>query len=1181
MLRNPTIKIIAAFAAFAFMPAFSQEEAVATVPVKANVSATVSIQPPNASYGTGATHQVSAGGEKTFTLILKEGTPSTQILPPQGLANASAASYSLFSLNGKRVWQGVNLSQANVAKGVYIILARAENGNAIGTKLVAHNGGKLNENITFSGKQAESSQMLRKEAGAYGRWIVTATAEGYSDTAYFFDPVEGPNPLQNITLRKSETVTIGSQVWLKRNLNVMLSRGSWCYGEEYEERIAYKGDVSLRTLTEEQAQANCDKYGRLYNWAAAMDLPEECNYTSCASRIEYPHRGICPQGFHIPTRDEWFELLRFTVGSRQTIEQIFSGGGNVHKYLSAQQGWFDCGPATSIHNYVCEDTYGFSALPGGMLSIFQYGPLFGGIDIGTSWWSANEEDADLSPSAFSSGYSEHEISSGTMGMSGGGTKLAALSVRCIQDLPSNHSGQSLQNITYGEPVNYAGETYQTVVIGSQTWLKRNLNAMPNNGTGKSWCYDNKESNCNLYGRLYDWAAAMNLPEECNEFHFDNSYCNNLIQPRHRGLCPEGFHVPRSMDWNKLFRFTDGSTFRRIFDGPTAGRYLKAQEGWQDCGPAGSGKPYLCEDTYGFSALPGGKCHGDSWDDWDECDFRNAGLYGDWWNSGDYAQKMNYNSDYAYRDLPGTGAMALRCVKYNDDGGSSSSSLGSSSSQQIDYETVSIGLQTWLKRNLNVMHNSGRGLSRCYFGEDKSTAAAATITEEESCERYGRLYEWAAAMDLPSECNFISGAVEPDCAISPKHRGLCPQGFHVPTHNEWKALVAYIESEQGEGRAGRHLKAQSGWRSCGNYSIGDPYLCEDTYGFSALPGGFRWGADYDYGRYEEAGTQGNWWSNTYSWQIKNSSERADSSSIGGLGQFSVRCIKDTPSTAGNGTSESPYIITTAGQLAALAIMVNAANPEYNAAHYKLANNINLSGYASWKPIGISTANSFKGVFDGNGKIISGLAISASTNFQGLFGYIVGGTVKNLGVENIFINASGSGRYLGGIAGRIDNSSTISNCYTTGRISGNANDVGGLVGRAEIGNLIENSYSTAAVSGANDVGGLVGSIINSGNNITNCAALNPSVAGTGANVGRISGSTAATRTNNVAFIGMLNASNTTEWSNKGLTARSGEDITAAAILADGTLGGRFASPIWATQNGKLPGFGVAAEMAGHLR
>jgi hypothetical protein len=63
-------------------------------------------------------------------------------------------------------------------------------------------------------------------------------------------------------------------------------------------------------------------------------------------------------------------------------------------------------------------------------------------------------------------------------------------------------------------------------------------------------------------------------------------------------------------------------------------------------------------------------------------------------------------------------------------------------------------------------------------------------------------------------------------------------------------------------------------------------------------------------------------------------------------------------------------------------------------------------------------------------------------------------------------------------------------------------------------------------------------------------------------------------------MLNASNTTEWNNKGLTARSGEDITAAAILADGTLGGRFASPIWATQSGKLPGFGVAAEMAGHI-
>jgi len=43
----------------------------------------------------------------------------------------------------------------------------------------------------------------------------------------------------------------------------------------------------------------------------------------------------------------------------------------------------------------------------------------------------------------------------------------------------------------------------------------------------------------------------------------------------------------------------------LYESPTAGKYLKAKEGWNDCGPSGSGKSYLCEDTYGFSALPAG------------------------------------------------------------------------------------------------------------------------------------------------------------------------------------------------------------------------------------------------------------------------------------------------------------------------------------------------------------------------------------------------------------------------------------------------------------------------------------------------------------------------------------------------------------------------------------------------
>jgi hypothetical protein len=284
--------------------------------------------------------------------------------------------------------------------------------------------------------------------------------------------------------------------------------------------------------------------------------------------------------------------------------------------------------------------------------------------------------------------------------------------------------------------------------------------------------------------------------------------------------------------------------------------------------------------------------------------------------------------------------------------------------------------------------------------------------------------------------------------------------------------------------------------------------------------------------------------------------------------------------GNGTAGNPYIITISDHIIFLAdavnlAAVNSANTTYNTAHYRLGNNIVLSG--NWTPIGISS-QPFSGVFDGNGKIISGLTIASTSSYQGLFGIISSGTVKNLGLENIAIN--GDSR-LGGIAGDVYNSSTISNCYTTGTITGQSNSIGGIVGRLAEGSIIENCYSTVTVSGG-AVGGIAGSM--PGSTVKNCAALNPRVAGTSSWVGRVNGNAQSneTRQNNIAFAGMLNADDTTNWSNKGLTNRSGLDLTAAEILADGTLGGRFTTANgWTVQNGKLPGFGQARDIPEHLK
>jgi uncharacterized protein (TIGR02145 family) len=177
----------------------------------------------------------------------------------------------------------------------------------------------------------------------------------------------------------------------------------------------------------------------------------------------------------------------------------------------------------------------------------------------------------------------------------------------------------------------------TVPIGGQVWLKCNLNVPHSEGNGESWCYDDDPANCAKYGRLYNWAAAMGLPSECN-----SESCAGLIQPKHRGICPQGFHIPTNAEWDALYRFADGTSGTESpYDSPTAGQYLKAKEGWTDCGPSGSGSSYQCEDAHGFSALPGG---GRS----TVGSFDYAGNYGYWWSASESSSGIAYRR-YMYCD----------------------------------------------------------------------------------------------------------------------------------------------------------------------------------------------------------------------------------------------------------------------------------------------------------------------------------------------------------------------------------------------------------------------------------------------------------------------------------------------------------------------------------------------------
>lgn len=105
------------------------------------------------------------------------------------------------------------------------------------------------------------------------------------------------------------------------------------------------------------------------------------------------------------------------------------------------------------------------------------------------------------------------------------------------------------NITYG------GETYGLVEIGTQCWLKKNLNIAPASADnsscsgGTKYCYGDNPANCDIYGGLYNWAHAMCGSSSCNGTGGEQPACSTPVQ----GLCPTGWHLPSHYEVTYLER----------------------------------------------------------------------------------------------------------------------------------------------------------------------------------------------------------------------------------------------------------------------------------------------------------------------------------------------------------------------------------------------------------------------------------------------------------------------------------------------------------------------------------------------------------------------------------------------------------------------------------------------------
>ena len=633
--------------------------------------------------------------------------------------------------------------------------------------------------------------------------------------------------------RTYKTVKIGSQTWMAQNLNYKTD-SSFCYNDD---------------------TSKCAKYGRFYKLATAVGMPEsECGKGKACRLPPGYVQGVCPSGWHLPSKAEWDSLIAVAR----------SGGSAAGKVLKSTWGWkknneffsrvnlldlfgfFGPTPVTAMKKWLNSgngsDAFSFSVLPAGCRTDYEKTPYYS-EGLQTNFWTSSI-----------SGCSSAELVSfhyDRFSVGGGGTAYGdactANSVRCLKDEnvrkvenPVEHVEVTVDSMT--DPRD--SQTYKTVKIGSQTWMAQNLNYEMD----YSYCFGDDTVNCAKYGRLYKWNAA-------------------------NSACPEGWYLPSMAEWDTLFSIVGGDS--------TAGKVLKSTSSWDACGDG--------TDAVSFSVLPAGLKNPDGW-------WFFKGEQAVFWSSTevdssiansvelvyrfDNAQVRNYNKDllFSIRCLKGEdrreghaaapipSSVVPHSVAKSESGRKDSGSKAGMTDFITDsrdghkYKTVKIGSQTWMAENLNYKTDS----SFCY----KDSASC--------CDKYGRLYTWAAATSA------------------------CPEGWHLPSEDEWKTLFRVVDKRTSIGTS---LKSASGWN-------GDEGL--DSFGFCALPAGKR-RIEYMSGcesngrkftdrriRYSEEGGVANFWGSTEAKDSENRdaymvylSPKRESSGFFGDKEYaySVRCVMD--------------------------------------------------------------------------------------------------------------------------------------------------------------------------------------------------------------------------------------------------------------------------------------------------
>ena len=499
----------------------------------------------------------------------------------------------------------------------------------------------------------------------------------------------------------------------------------------------------------------------------------------------------------------------------------------------------------------------------------------------------------------------------------------------------------------GTAVDYDGNVYNTVQIGSQCWMKENLRTIhyvdgssipqQNSGTDLTvacWGYPASDANNkSTYGLLYNYAAAT-----------------------HEGICPTGWHLPGT-EWSQLINYVRSqSQYQCNSSSSNIAKALASTTGWNiggaDCAV---GNTPSSNNSTGFAAMPAG-----GWSHVNGGTYNSFGTDALFWISGSYCI-LNYNSAGVNTSAANSTTMkygcSVRCVKDDEEEepceptfsthnaeittdqlpyvfGDTTFQAGTATGTYIllrtnaagcdstitlnltvtapvftcgtstltdrdgnTYSTVLIGTQCWMASNLRTTkYADGTSISQGsnYASHD---VAGWYYPQSSSSNTYrGLLYNWPAVMHGAASSSANPSGVQ----------GICPTGWHVPSDAEWKQLEMAVGMSQSNadntgyrGTIAAKL-AGSGWKNSvvSNAPGNTNAPGHGSSGFNANGAGYFYGFSSSPGNYSEANYNGLFWSTTEyctnaSWIRKLAYDNAgvDRSWTDTWNGCSVRCLKD--------------------------------------------------------------------------------------------------------------------------------------------------------------------------------------------------------------------------------------------------------------------------------------------------